>query len=103
MVLFLATFYRTHIFTNIKIYPCRLWFSGRTGTIDADHDMPRASSKTNPPAKRRRQDNPALEKSVIDDLAEKLRHEVETNLGPDATYEQRRDYEAELRPRSEIT
>ena len=59
--------------------------------------MARRIGKKKPKSQREQQ--PAREaddSKIVDQVAEILRREVDSRLGPDATYEQRRDAEAEL-------
>lgn len=81
------------MFSKLRAY--RLWFFGRGITLGAENDMTRRTKKS-PSPKRHRKEESAEESTIVDELAEKIRREVETTLGPDATYEQRRDYEAGL-------
>lgn len=57
----------------------------------------RTRKKKSKTTKRRREaQDEAAESKLVDQVAEMLRREVDARLGPDATYEQRRDAEAEL-------
>lgn len=60
--------------------------------------MPRGPRKKSPskPSKQIPKDEDTRQNELVDRLAETLRREVDARLGPDATYEQRRDLEAEL-------
>lgn len=71
-----------------------MWFLGIGITLRVEVDMARRTPKKSPSKGNPKDDT--RQNEFVDEFAETLRREVDATLGPNATYEQRRDLEAEL-------
>jgi hypothetical protein len=73
-----------------------LWFSPKTTNLASMSATPNAGQKNNADLRTNAPDRTAARQKIVDELALRVRQEVRERLGPNPTFEQRRDAEAEL-------